>query len=109
MATEPCPLAVLVKPSVTQPKPVQLFDAPVLKPAVPSSHWVVAVGHELGLPARNDDLNGYHIIREPHPVAGMMPIPSEPSATTPPALSTRKRSPSGEPERRRRRMSDWAV
>src|SRR3954469_117513 len=38
----------------------------------------------------------------------MMPIPSWVTATKPPALSTRKRSPGGEPERSWRRMSDWA-
>src|SRR4029079_9444269 len=45
----------------------------------------------------------------PAPVRGMMPTPSPPLAPKPLALSTRKRSPSGEPERGRRRMSDCAA
>src|SRR3954465_14812262 len=48
------------------------------------------------------------MVRSPAPVKGMMPMPMKPLATKPLALSTRKRSPSGEPERRRRRMSDCA-
>src|SRR5215218_5745070 len=43
-------------------------------------------------PARNAPLKGCHMSRSPGPLAGMIPIPSFPIATTPPALSTRKRS-----------------
>src|SRR5688500_752118 len=70
-----------------------------------SSHWLPASTY----PARKATFAGYHIIRHPAPDAGMMPWVIWPSAITPPAESTRRRSVGGEPERSCSRMSDWAA
>ena len=102
IAVEDSPFAVVPEPIAVETAPLAVVVTPVAVEATPTFASSQLVRETATNPARNAALAGYHIIREPAPVAGMFPgglvnaanaaLTAAFVATMPPSASTLKSS-----------------